>query len=396
MSSVETTESGKKKNEVNRNATSNSNQDDDEYGDVLELDCDLRGLHLTQPRCEAGSQGVQRAVPAKMHTTTPCIHSLELSDIAKRPVYLKLENCQATGSFKDRGIGHCIKQAFLRGHTRVIAISAGNAGLAAAHAATTLGMPVSVVVPSTTLNLLVSRLKREGADVMVHGDTLKQSTVFGTEMAAANDAFLAHPYDHPDIWEGHATLVEELKEQLPTRPAVIVTAVGGGGLIKGVLLGLEKVGWADSVATVGMETEGTACFNASKKAGKIVSLPEGAMKSIARSIAVHRPAAALENDLKNPLVFSDVVSDTQAVHALCRFADDHRFLVEPAAGAALAFVYSGLVHNLIKNRAIPWTPESPVVIVVCGGNSVTLDLIDEWKRRFLSNNNNGVNNNDKH
>jgi NADPH-dependent 2,4-dienoyl-CoA reductase/sulfur reductase-like enzyme len=58
-------------------------------------------------------------------------------------------------------------QAYLRGHRRVVAVSAGNAGLAAAHAATTLGMPVTVVVPSTTLNLLVSRLKREGADVMV-------------------------------------------------------------------------------------------------------------------------------------------------------------------------------------------------------------------------------------
>jgi L-serine/L-threonine ammonia-lyase len=319
-----------------------------------------------------------------MFQVTPCVQSLEMTELAKRPIYIKLENCQATGSFKDRGIGHCIKQAYLRGHRRVVAVSAGNAGLAAAHAATTLGMPVTVVVPSTTLNLLVSRLKREGADVMVHGDTLKQSATFGTEMAAANNAFLAHPYDHPDIWEGHSTLVEELKDQLPARPAAVVVAVGGGGLMTGVLLGLEKVGWADDVAVVGVETEGTATFNASMKAGKIVGLPEDAMKSIARSIAVQKPTVSLEKYLKSPMVHSQVVSDAQSVHAVVRFADDHRFLVEPSAGAALALVYSGLVNNLSKAGALPGPPDAPIVIVICGGNSVTLDLVEEWRRKYLT------------
>jgi L-serine/L-threonine ammonia-lyase len=83
-------------------------------------------------------------------------------------------------------------------------------------------------------------------------------------------------------------------------------------------------------------------------------------------------------------VFSETVTDAQAVHAICRFADDHRFLVEPAAGAALAFLYSGLVHQMVRSKKLPGNEDSPIVIIVCGGNAVTLDLIDEWKRRFLS------------
>jgi L-serine/L-threonine ammonia-lyase len=62
--------------------------------------------------------------------------------------------------------------------------------------------------------------------------------------------------------------------------------------------------------------------------------------------------------------------------------DDHRFLVEPASGAALAFIYSNVFANLKKRTPCPAGPASPVVIIVCGGNSVTLELIDEWKRKF--------------
>jgi L-serine/L-threonine ammonia-lyase len=83
--------------------------------------------------------------------------------------------------------------------------------------------------------------------------------------------------------------VEELKDQLPARPAAVVVAVGGGGLMTGVLLGLEKVGWADDVAVVGVETEGTATFNASMKAGKIVGLPEDAMKRLKKKCKQRYP-----------------------------------------------------------------------------------------------------------
>jgi L-serine/L-threonine ammonia-lyase len=63
--------------------------------------------------------------------------------------------------------------------------------------------------------------------------------------------------------------------------------------------------------------------------------------------------------------------------------DDHRFLVEPAAGAALAFVYSAIINRMDKEGKIPGNPDAPVVIIVCGGNAVTLDLINEWREHFL-------------
>lgn len=63
-----------------------------------------------QNAADAAAQ--QRVQPIRMFQVTPCVQSLEMTELAKRPIYIKLENCQATGSFKDRGIGHCIKQVF--------------------------------------------------------------------------------------------------------------------------------------------------------------------------------------------------------------------------------------------------------------------------------------------
>ena len=73
-------------------------------------------------------------------------------------------------------------------------------------------------------------------------------------------------------------MIEELKQQLPTPPGMVVATVGGGGLLSGVFLGLEKVGWFDKVAVVAIETEGAASFNACVRAGKIVKVNEHEMR----------------------------------------------------------------------------------------------------------------------
>ncbi|KAJ7387158.1 hypothetical protein OS493_004124 [Desmophyllum pertusum] len=144
------------------------------------------------------------------------------------------------------------------------------------------------------------------------------------------------PFNHPDIWEGVATVIHESAEQLPEKPGMVVVSVGGGGLLSGVLQGMHDVGWTD-VPLVAMETKGADSFDAAVQAGKLVTLD--AITSVATCLGARTVAAKALEWTKNHKVINHVCSDKEAVLACQRFADDHRMLVEPACGAALACVY---------------------------------------------------------
>jgi len=156
-------------------------------------------------------------------------------------------------------------------------------------------------------------------------------------------------------------------------PSAIVTCVGGGGLAMGILQGLKKtMGWEET-KLVCVETEGANCLAAARKAGGPVKLP--AITSIATSLgALQVVQPLLDFCLEKPEgVISIEVTDSQAKEGVVKFATDHRLLVEPACGAVLASVYSQLLPSL---------PPGPLVVVVCGGNLVTLDLVQDWAQEL--------------
>ena len=145
-----------------------------------------------------------------------------------------------------------------------------------------------------------------------------------------------------------------------------MVAVGGGGLLCGVLEGMHAVGWID-VPVVAVETEGAASFQAAVRAGETVDI--GAITSIATTLGARRVCErALAWTREHP-VTSWRVSDRAAVDACLRFADDHRIVVEPGCGAALAAVYDG---------APPLTGVGSVLVVVCGGAGATPADLLRW------------------
>ena len=237
-------------------------------------------------------------------------------------------------------------------------------------------------------------------------------------MKQAPEAFFVHPFNQPSSWNGHSTIVDEIKSQLSEdfnenrEPAVIVTVAGGGGLaigklnigsikqiprfnksigyqmsyflgkISGILLGIRRHGWT-KVPMVVMETEGAKSFNAALHAGEVVKLD--AIKSIATSLG----SLSIQKELLEMAqstefhVISGVVSDRSAVKSCLRFADDHRMLVEPACGAGLSSIYSDDFCNTDPPlKSIPPDNKDPVVLVVCGGDIVSLDLLQKWKGDF--------------
>jgi len=306
-------------------------------------------------------------VSAPLHTRTPLWHSEPLSDTLGQPVWMKMDCFQPVASFKLRGMGRMCQVAVEQGAGRVVSSSGGNAGYAIAYACRALGVPATVVVPRTTSEFMRAKIRAVGAEVLEHGDAWDDAHAHAVQMADADDVAYVHPFDHPAIWDGHASVIEEAAEQGP-KPGVVVVSVGGGGLLCGMLEGLHRVGWND-VPVVAVETHGTASFKASADAGELITLD--AIRSLATTLGARTVTPELLKWKKRHEIVHRTVSDRQAVDACLRFLDDHRVLVEPSCGAALATIYDG--DALLRERG-------PVLIEVCGGAGVSLELLREWDR----------------
>nr|XP_020012518.1 L-serine dehydratase/L-threonine deaminase [Castor canadensis] len=304
-----------------------------------------------------------------LHMKTPVRDSMTLSKVAGTNVYLKMDSSQPSGSFKIRGIGHFCKTWAEQGCEHFVCSSAGNAGMAAAYAARKLGLPATIIVPSTTPDLTIERLKNEGAMVKVVGETLMEAFELARALVKNNPGWVyVPPFDDPLIWEGHMSIVRELKETLSAKPGAIVLSVGGGGLLCGVVQGLQEVGWGD-VPIIAMETIGAHSFHAATIAGKLVCLPR--ITSVAKALGVNTVGAQALKLFQEHPIFSEVISDQEAVAAIEKFVDDEKTLVEPACGAALAAVYSHVVRKLQGQGKLP-VPLSSLVVIVCGGSNISL------------------------
>ncbi|XP_063346512.1 L-serine dehydratase/L-threonine deaminase-like [Pelmatolapia mariae] len=314
-----------------------------------------------------------------LHVATPVRESLALTKLAGTSIYLKLDSSQPTGSFKIRGLGHLCKTLAERGYERFVCCSGGNAGMAAAYSARKLGVPATIIVPNVTPNITVEKMRDEGATVIIHGKNVDEGIAYGQELVANNAGWIyIPPFDDPLIWEGHTSLVKELEHDLKEKPGAIVLSVGGGGLLNGVVEGLRRANWAD-VPVVAMETMGAHSLHAAMEAGAHVTLP--AIASVATTLGVAKVSAQTMKLSQEHPILSEVVTDQEAVKAVERFVDDEKILVEPACGAALAAVYSGIIKRLRDERKLP-QHLGPVVIVVCGGNNISLEQLNKLKKQL--------------
>jgi len=303
---------------------------------------------------------------SSLHIRTPLIESLPLSEKWGKQVFLKMENMQPTGSFKIRGIGLLCQTGRDEGVGHFVSSSGGNAGYAAAYAGRKLAVPTTVFVPSTTPARLRLQIEAQGAEVTVVGDVWDETHEVALEFSRARDALYVSPFDHPLIWKGHSTIVDEIVEEIG-QPDGIVLSVGGGGLLCGVIEGLRRHSLT-ATPVVAVETEGTASLAASLQAGKLVTLEQ--ITGVAKSLGAKTVARqAFEWSRQHP-VQSVVVTDSAAIDACVQFADDHKCIVEPACGASLSVAYR---RYAILEKA------DRVVIVVCGGIAVDLELLQTWR-----------------
>ncbi|KAF3481621.1 L-serine dehydratase [Arthroderma uncinatum] len=400
---------------------------------------------------------------------TPLIESTSLSKAAGCRIFLKLDNLQPSGSFKSRGIGNLV-----RGHAsdpankgkrlHFFIPSAGNAGLGAAFAASALKYPCTVAVPSNTKPVMIKKLQQAGARVVPHGanldeaatrmrEMMKELTENGTPGGTEVVAIELHPFDRQHIWEGVSTLSDELAYQLPpaeegdqcTRKALpcdaIVLSVGGGGLMNGIIMGIERQAPMleaavsttaangtttaatptptrdDNIHIIATETRGAHALAASVEKGALTSMTK--ITSAATSLGVLRVAEkTYENYVSPPKgikVHSLVLSDADAARGVLHLAEEEKILVELACGVSVEAALgphhqadtapppakrvkldadsvpatngtsaaNGVVNKTYLQQLIPnFGPQTRVVIVVCGGSNVSLDMASEWRQRL--------------
>jgi L-serine/L-threonine ammonia-lyase len=169
------------------------------------------------------------------------------------------------------------------------------------------------------------------------------------------------------VWRGHASLIDEVF-RAGLKPDAIVLSVGGGGLLCGVIEGLQRNGAAE-IPVIAVETEGADSYGKSLNAGFLVELAN--ISSIATTLGARIVCEQALMYSKNHRIESVVLPDKIAVSACLRFLQDHGIIVEPACGVALAAVYE---------KVAVLSGYKTVLVIVCGGVGSTADDLVELAR----------------
>ncbi|MBF6340459.1 threonine ammonia-lyase [Nocardia abscessus] len=287
---------------------------------------------------------------------TPLVASRVLSERVGADVWLKCENLQRTGSFKPRGaynrIANLPQEARERG---VVAASAGNHAQGVAWSASSLGIASTVFMPVGASLPKLMATKAYGAQVRQVGETIDESLDAALDFADRTGARLIHPFDHPDIVAGQATVGVEIVEQLPEVGTVLVST-GGGGLLAGVAVALRHL--MPNVRVIGVQAAEAAAWPDSLAAGRPVRVER--MSTMADGIAVGQPGMVPFSEVAQHVARIVTVDEEALSQALLLCLERAKLIVEPAGAAAVAALMSHAPEELDLR--------GPVCAILSGGN----------------------------
>ncbi|WP_308367596.1 MULTISPECIES: threonine/serine dehydratase [unclassified Microbulbifer] len=293
--------------------------------------------------------------------STPCLRSRPLEEQLGRPLWLKCELFQQTGSFKPRGVLNWLASAAdTRLERGLVTVSAGNHGMALAWACGERGIPATVVMPEGASPFKVEACRGYGAEVILYGD-IRATWAHAKELVRERGATLVPPYDDPYIIAGQGTVGLELLEQLPELDTLICP-VGGGGLISGIGIAIKHA--RPEVRIVGVEPAGAATLKTAWDAGGPVELEK--VQTLAASLGANR-AGEHTYAASRRVVDELVALDEDAIAAGAELLITRgKLYAEPGGAIAVAAVAAGAV-SLDKG--------SCVAAVVSGGNMETGELL---------------------
>jgi len=300
---------------------------------------------------------------------TPCTRTRAFADIIPSTFYLKFENLQRTGSFKDRGSLNRLLRLTADEWTRgVVTASAGNHGQGLAYHGSRLGIPVTVVMPTTAPLTKVTNTRAYGATVVQRGTILDEAAEEARRLAEERTLVTVPAFDHPDIIAGQGTIGLEILEQVPDVDTILVP-VGGGGLIAGISVAVKEV--RPEVRVIGIEAAAAASAKASREAGRVVQIAHS--DTLADGIATKRIG-----DLTFPIIerhVDDLVSvgEDAIAAAILLLLEREKTVAEGAGAVPLAALLSG---------ALALDAGATVVAVLSGGN-IDINMISRIIDRGL-------------
>lgn len=263
---------------------------------------------------------------------SPCPHSRSLSQLTGQEIYLKLENLQMTGAFKERGALNKLlaldKQQAGRG---VITASAGNHAQGVAYHASRLGIRARIVMPQPTPLVKVTATINFGGEVILHGDNYDEAYAHALRLCGEEGYAFVHPFDDPAVIAGQGTIGLELLEQVPGLEAVVVP-VGGGGLIGGIACAVKEK--MPGIRVIGVQTARLPSMLAARANREPTTIDPAI--TVADGIAVRRGG-----EMTFPLVEHYVddlvtVEEEDIASAILVLLEREKTLAEGAGATALA------------------------------------------------------------
>ena len=290
---------------------------------------------------------------------SPCPHSQMLSALTGQHIYLKLENLQMTGSFKERGalnrIALLTPDEAARG---VVAASAGNHAQGVAYHATARGIRSIIVMPLPTPLVKVTATRNFGAEVLLHGANYDEACEEATRICNAQNMTFIHPFDDAAVMAGQGTIGLELLEQVPQLEAIVVP-IGGGGLIGGIACAVKESN--PKIRIVGVQTSRLPSMAAALEQHHPVTIDPAT--TIADGIAVRRAGEVTFPIVERYVDEIVTVDEDEIASAILMLLEREKTLAEGAGATALAAL---LQHKTSLKNA-------HTAVLVCGGNiDVTL------------------------
>ena len=273
---------------------------------------------------------------------TPLYFSETFSRLADRPVSLKAENLQRTGSFKIRGAYNTISTlGESEREAGVVAASAGNHGQAVAWAAREAGIRATIFMPQDAPTAKVDATTSYGGSVELGGESFEAAVAAAQAHVERTGATLVHAFEDARVIAGQGTIGLELAEQAPEAETVLIP-VGGGGLASGISLALRE-------RLPGQRIVGVVC-----RPGL----------TIADGISVKSRGELASSILERTLDDTVEVSDEEISDALVLCLERKKLLLEGAGAVGIAALLAGRAGG-----------SGPVAIVLSGGNIDATTLI---------------------
>ena len=283
---------------------------------------------------------------------TPTLHSKTLSDLTGANIYLKFENLQFTAAYKERGALNALLMLDPELRARgVIAASAGNHAQGLSHHGTRLGVPVTIVMPTTTPTVKVMQTESVGGKVVLHGETFDDAYKYARQLEVERGLTFVHPFDDPIVAAGQGTVALEMLEAIPDIDMFVVP-IGGGGLLSG--MGTAARGLKPDIGLIGVQAELYPSMYAHVN-GKQMPC-EG--DTLAEGIAVKVPGEFTSKVIANLVDEIVLVSESQLETAVSLLLQIEKTVVEGAGAAGLAAILANPEKFAGKN----------VGVVLCGGN----------------------------